>query len=135
MQETNTGTPHWTARATEGFADVVALLGGDGDDPALEQKKPYTIVVRNPAALKQILSPSEYDGAWIPTHTDIEGLDQILKSYLTEHMAIPTETYVAREDVLAHLRCYSHEWAGFVSDGTRYILCNMVATAFPAAHQ
>lgn len=116
----------------EGFADVVALLGGDPNDLALEQKKPYTIVVRNPAALKQILLPSEYDASWIPTQADIEGLDLVLKSYLTENTMIRSQTQASREYLLANLRRYSHEYAGFIHDGTSYILCNLVIRDFPA---
>jgi ankyrin repeat protein len=114
-----------------GFADVVALLGGDANDPELARKTPYTVIIRDPNALKEVLSSSEWDSAWIPTEADLEGFDQILKSYLTENTTIPTNIQVAREHVLAHLRCYSREYGGFVSDGTRFILCNLVMAELP----
>jgi len=113
------------------FADVVALLGGDANDPALAQKKLYTVILRNPAAIEEVLSPGEHDGAWIPTEADIQGLDLVLKSYLTENTAIQTRTYVEREEILARLRCYSHEYGGFTLDGTKYILCNLVIMGLP----
>ncbi len=109
------------------FTDVVALLGGDANDPALAQERLYTVIVRNPAAIEEVLSPGEYDGAWIPTEADIKGLDLVLKSYLTENTANRTRTYVEREEILARLRCYSHEYGGFIRDGTKYILCNLVS--------
>ncbi len=105
----------------KGFADVVALLGGDANDPSLAERRPYTVILHETA-----LSASEYDAVWIPTQDDIEGLDLILKDYLTENTSIPTGTHVAREHVLANLRRYSREYGGFVTDGKRYILCNLV---------
>ncbi len=108
------------------FADVVALLGGDANDPALAQERLYTVIVRNPTAIEEVLSAGEYDGAWIPTEADIQGLDLVLKSYLTENTAIRTRTHANRKEILARLRCYSHEYGGFTLDGTKYILCNLV---------
>lgn len=105
----------------KGFADVGALLGGDANDPALAQRRPYTVILQRASALG-------YDAVWTPTQEDIEGLDLILKNYLTENTSIPTETHVAREHVLANLRRYSREYGGFVTDGRRYILCNLVIT-------
>jgi len=108
------------------FTDVVALLGGDANDPALAQERLYTVIVRSPAAIEEVLSPGEYDGAWIPTEADVKGLDLVLKSYLTENTAIRTRTHANRKEILARLRCYSHEYGGFTRDGTKYILCNLV---------
>ncbi|MDI6448708.1 ankyrin repeat domain-containing protein [Anaerobaca lacustris] len=114
-----------------GFADIVALLGGDANDPSLAERRPYTAIIRNPSAIGQILSPSEYDDVWIPAQTDIEGLDAVLKSHLTENTAIRTRTSVNREHLLANLRCYCREYIGFIYDGRSYLLCNMFITTYP----
>ena len=114
-----------------GFADIVALLGGDANDPSLAERRPYTAIIHNPSAIGQILSPSEYDDVWIPAQADIEGLDAVLKSHLAENTAIRTRTSVNREHLLANLRCYCREYIGFIYDGRSYLLCNMFITTYP----
>ncbi len=116
---------------TKGFADVVAVLGDDANELALAKRKPYRVIIRNSEATKKVLLPDECDGTWIPTPSDIEGLDLVLKSYLIENTAVRTDTSVKREVLLASLRRYNQEYGGFISNGIRYIICNLVMTEDP----
>lgn len=118
---------------TKGFADVIAALGGDVNDLAPAERQPYRVIIRNPEAIRKVLLPDECEATWIPEPADIEGLDLVLRSYLIENTAIATGTSVEREALLASLRRYNQEYGGFISNGTKCIVCNMVMTEHPEA--
>jgi hypothetical protein len=111
-----------------GFADIVALLGGEANDPSLANRTHSTIIIPNARALRQVLDCNEFDGAWVPEEADLEGLPSVLKRYLREACVGGPQTHNAPEHVLANLRRYHRENAGFVRDDVRYIACNMVIT-------
>ena len=111
-----------------GFADVVAALGGDASDLALADKMPSTLIITNPRALRQVLDCNDFDGAWVLEKADLEGLPSVLKRHLHEACVGQLQTHHAPEHVLANLRWYHREYAGFVRDDVRYIVCNMVIT-------
>jgi len=119
-------TPLDHARAF-GFADTVAALGGDPNDPGLTETGPYTVIITEAQGLRRFLwfQGMDFADVWIPTSTDIEGLNDVLRTFLRENAAIKARIYFHREYVLAHLRQYSREYSGFVKDGTRRIICQM----------
>jgi len=107
------------------FADVVELLGGDVADPNLGQWAPYTVIVEDQQKIRRFLrfEGIEYDEAWIPKPADIEGLDEILQARLEQNMG---PGMWASSSVRANLRRYDREYGGFLEDGSRYIICNMI---------
>lgn len=107
-----------------GFAEIVGLLGGDPNDPALTGRGPYSVIIANPQKVRQFLSFEgiHYDEAWIPEQTDLNGLDGSLRSFLTGEAS--AQVY-GREYVLSNLRRYCREYSGFEHRGSRYIICNM----------
>lgn len=112
-----------------GFADTVAALGGDPNDPALADAGPYTVIITKTQGLREFLwfQGMDFEDVWVPTETDIEGLDAALRAFLQENRDIRARTHFHRESVLADLRRYNREYSGFVKDGTRYIACQMVS--------
>ncbi|MDI6447531.1 ankyrin repeat domain-containing protein [Anaerobaca lacustris] len=110
-----------------GFADTVAALGGDPNDPALAGKGPYSVIITEAQGLRQFLwfEGIDFEDVWVPTPADLNGLDAALRSFLQANRNIRARTYFHREYVLAHLRRYNREYSGFIKDGTRRIICQM----------
>jgi hypothetical protein len=63
---------------------------------------------------------------WIPEPNDLEGLDEVLRTYLERNERIDGQAWDARDYVLGDFRCYDREFGGFVRDGSRYVICNMI---------
>jgi len=109
-----------------GFADVVALLGGDANDPALVGNGPYTIIVTDEGNVRGFLhwEMVRFEGIWIPTEADLEGLQQNLKTHLTE-LASASERWIERDLIRVYLRVYDRRYSGFTQDNRKYIVCCM----------
>jgi len=123
---------HYTALGDAfdmGYADIVRLLGGDLNDPALAGRGPYSVIVTNRQKVRQFLSWEgiHYDEAWIPQTADLDGLEASLRSYLSGQMGKTSMTGPPMDSgfVLANLRRYNREYSGFYRGGSRYIFCNM----------
>jgi hypothetical protein len=110
-----------------GFADVVRVLGGDPNDPAVAATGSRRVIVRDPNAVIRFLLACgiEFDEAWVPEDKDLEGLDDILDSYLRGKLASDASWLDRVRVILPGLRRYRCECSGFVLDGTKYVICHM----------
>lgn len=111
-----------------GFADVVTLLGGDADDPALADNGAYTIIVTDQANTRRFLRWEGvlFEETWIPTTADIEGLAQTLNQYLRDLADSGAETSIRPDYIRVYSRLYSRQYSGFTRDDRPYIICCMV---------
>ena len=117
-----------------GFVDIVALLGGDATDPALDQRKPYTEIITDSENVDKYLRCHgiDHDRVWIPESKDLEGLHDILATHLREKAESQNRSYLPRAHILANLRRYNRQYSGFVMEGRKYIICAMdTVHAFP----
>ena len=107
-----------------GFADIVALLGGDPNDPALANHGPYTDIVTDEAEVRHFLrwEMVPFEDVWIPTQSDLEGLESKLQAYLTEPGNSDLE-WVDYDYVRVSSRLYTRHYSGFIRDGQRFIVC------------
>ncbi len=68
----------------------------------------------------------DYDRLWFPAASDIKGIRPALRKWLTDEAPRIKDAYIDHDYIVSHLDQYDRQYAGFVKDGTRYILCNMV---------
>jgi len=68
----------------------------------------------------------DYDTIWFPSKSDIEGLNLSLKKWIKEDAPKAKDIYIEPDYILTHFDQYNREYAGFMKDGTKYIVCNMV---------
>lgn len=125
-----------------GFADIVSLLGGDPNQPSFGQWKPRYDILSHPRKVWGFLvwglvwHTLEYDDLWIPEARDLSGLDDILAAYLKANILHDYSEgwpYASGEhqDILTNLTRYRKEYAGYMLNGTKYILCNMDLMYYP----
>jgi hypothetical protein len=98
---------------------IVLSPGGDG---------PYRVIITAPIMVRRYLgSRARGSGRmWIPAGEDIERLDGVLKTHLEGMPASERGRGFDREYVLGNLAYYNHEYTGFLRDGERYVVCQMV---------
>ncbi len=94
----------------------------------VEACAPYTAIVTDRQSVYHFLTGQEvpFDDVWIPTESDIEGLDSVLKSYLQEPHALQRGLSPDPEYVLKNLRQYHREFSGFIENGRKYVICSML---------
>jgi ankyrin repeat protein len=111
-----------------GFADTVAALGGNPNDPGLVEAGPYRIIIARPRELRGFLwfEGLDFEDVWIPGQADIKEFDVALRACLESSRLPEARSMVSREFVLANLRRYHREYAGFVKDGVKQVVCQMV---------
>jgi ankyrin repeat protein len=96
---------------------------------------PYSIIVTESKLVRQLLRylQIEFDGIWIPEETDLEGLDDILRSYLQNTTVIKAKPHFSRKFILTYFDQYSREYSGITRDGAKYVICQMILPRhFPA---
>ena len=88
---------------------------------------PYSVIVTRLRVIRGFLRSQgiNFDQIWIPEKEDLEGLDVILKRALDEDSVIQTQTWFSRRQISDHLDQYNREYAGFINDGVKYVICNM----------
>lgn len=91
-------------------------------------KKPYSVIIGKLSNIRTFLCHRliDYDRIWIPKKADIECLDMILKNSLEQNANTKTDTYFNREYILENLPRYNKEYAGFIKNKTKYVICNMI---------
>lgn len=99
-------------------ASWVVTLRADG-------KNPYCVTLTNPSTVREFLRRQSilYDQVWTPGREDIEALD--LRVDIEKSAHIDTKTWFDLGYILSHLSGYNCEYAGFIRQGRRYVLCNM----------
>ena len=113
-----------------GYTDIVELLDGDAEQISRSKKQgTYSIIVTSSESVKKFLEFREisYDGILIPGTKLIEEIDSSI-SY-----TIPDNNYVGKKAFYADaipnhkiVRKYCKEYSGFISNGKKYIVCNMI---------
>jgi len=68
----------------------------------------------------------DYDTIWFPSKPDIEGLNLSLKKWIKGGALKVKDIYMEPDYILSHFDQYNREYAGFIKDGIKYIVCNMV---------
>jgi hypothetical protein len=98
---------------------IVLSAGGDG---------PYRVIITAPIMVRRYVGgrAGRSGKIWIPAGADIERLDGVLKTYLEGMPASERGRGFDREYVLGNLAHYHHEYTGFLRDGERYVVCQMV---------
>jgi len=114
------------AALSAGFTDIVKLLGRDNETVTYGHRGPYSVIITDPQSTQLFLkfAEMEFDEVWIPDKTDIKGIDSMLISYLEEHASRDEDSCM--RNILLNLRSYNREYSGFVKDGKRCIICNMI---------
>jgi ankyrin repeat protein len=104
----------------EAPADIMRLL--------MQAYAPYTVIVTDRAAVRGFLKwrGVSFDDVWIPEQADIQGLDPVLKSSLEKGPPERRGSWLDTDYVLRNLGHYHREFSGFVEDGARYLICQMV---------
>jgi hypothetical protein len=90
------------------------------------------VTIESPKEVKHFLEFEgiDYDDIWIPNQDDICGLCSSLSKYLSEAPQVTTETWVDRDFLLSNISKYRMEYSGFIKNGVRYIICNMLLYDF-----
>lgn len=92
------------------------------------EEKVFALIVTDGLVLRMKLKSEliDYDTIWFPSKSDIEGLDLSLKKWIKEDAPKAKDIYVDPDYILTHFDQYNREYAGFMKDGIKYIVCNMV---------
>jgi ankyrin repeat protein len=111
-----------------GFSGIVKLLGGDTDIVNFINNGTYTVIISEPSEVKRFLNLYGYgfNSIWIPQNKDIERLVSSFQNHLLVNKIIITKTEVDRVFVIANFNKYNREYSGFIRQGKKYIICNMV---------
>ncbi len=72
----------------------------------------------------------DFDQIWIPHDTDIMEFKKYLQTFIENKGDIKTETWFDRNYVLNNLQHYNTEYSGFIKNGKKYIICNMILHPF-----
>lgn len=89
---------------------------------------PYTIIVADPAVVRRFLQGHRihFDDVWSPSAADLQGLDVALRSSVEKGPPTRRGAWLEHDYVLENLACYNREFAGFVDDNVRYLVCQMI---------
>jgi len=98
---------------------------------SFSEDKVYMLIVTNGLDIRMKLKSelTDYDTIWFPSKADIEGLDVSLKKWLEENAGKAKYKHIDKEYILTNFNNYNREYAGFIQDGEKYIICNMVISA------
>jgi ankyrin repeat protein len=98
---------------------IVLSAGGDG---------PYCVIITAPIMVRRYVGgrAGRSGKMWIPAGADIERLGGVLKTHLEGIPASERGRGFDREYVLGNLAHYNREYTGFLRDGKRYVVCQMV---------
>ena len=90
-------------------------------------EQPYSVIITDLISISGYLRTNveKFDRIWILEKKDIEGFKTILKSFFEEELKNKKEDY-ALNYIFDNLDRYNNEYAGFIIDGDKYIICNMV---------
>jgi len=102
--------------------DTEPILLPDSNEQALSLIVTDGLEIRRKLEVESI----DYDSLWFPTASDIDGLRPALRRWLTGEAPRIKGVYLDEDYILNHFDEYDRQYAGFVKDDTRYILCNMV---------
>lgn len=93
-----------------------------------DNERVFSLIVTDGLEIRRTLKCEsiDYDSLWFPSVSDVEGLDLSLRQWLAEDAPLIEDTYIAPGYILSHFDQYNREYAGFVRNGTQYILCNML---------
>ncbi len=91
----------------------------------VDGRNPYSVIMTDPDVVWRFLRAQgiEFDRIWTPARNDVEAVN--LRAALERSDHIATKTWFDRDYILRYLDEYCREYAGFVDQGRRYILCNM----------
>lgn len=102
---------------------------------------PYSIIVTDPQSVMRYLGfaitenlqyvPVYFDNLWIPEKKDLEGIDPVLRNHLENNPLIGVKDGFDRRLVLRHLHLYNREYSGIISNGVRYVVCQMIIHDLP----
>ncbi len=89
---------------------------------------PYSIIISDEQSVRGFLPhlQIDYDERWIPEKEELEGLNDILRSYLQNETVIKAKSHFSRKFVLKYLDQYSREYSGIIRDGEKYVICQMI---------
>ncbi|UCF17057.1 MAG: ankyrin repeat domain-containing protein, partial [Phycisphaerales bacterium] len=109
-------------------------------DPILlsfSEDKVYTLIVTNGLDIRMKLKFEliDYDTIWFPLKPDIEGLDVSLKKWIEENAGKAKYKHIEKDYILTNFKNYNREYAGFIQDGKKYIVCNMVISVPDSVQQ
>lgn len=93
---------------------------------------PYTIIVADPVVVRRFLQGYRihFDDVWSPSEADLQGLDVALRSSMEKGPPTRRGAWLERDYVLKNLMCYNREFGGFVDEGVRYLICQMIFDEF-----
>ncbi len=96
----------------------MVVLHADGQSP-------YEVIFTLPATVGGFLAGHgiEFDHVWTPSRNDIEGLD--LEAAVKASDPLATKSHSSMEYILEHFTQYHREYAGFLRQGRKYLICNM----------
>jgi ankyrin repeat protein len=88
----------------------------------------FSLIITDGLMIRQMLKSRsiDYDRLWFPAASDIDGLRAALRKWLTDEAPRIKAVNLDEDYILRHFDRYDREYAGFVKDGARHILCNMV---------
>lgn len=86
---------------------------------------PYEVIITLPATVRGFLIGHgiEFDRVWTPDGNDIASLDLVAAVKASDR--IDTKPHSSMEYILEHLTQYHREYAGFLRQGRKYLICNM----------
>lgn len=109
------------------------LLGvsvvGCSTPPASEPLSSYCLeVITDPESIHEYLQfeSVSYDDSWVPREKDVQGLRHSLQQYLQNNHETASNVWLDRDFILFHIDEYCIEYSGFIENGTRYIIANMM---------
>jgi len=92
----------------------------------IEAYAPFTIIVTDAHEVRSFLTGLvSFDDLWIPDQVDIQGLDVAVRTALETNSSVIASSWLDRDYVLRNFRRYDRAYAGFIDDGTKYLICNM----------
>jgi ankyrin repeat protein len=93
----------------------------------IEACAPYSAIITSSENIRRSLTAwgIDVDEIWVPTRDEIRGLEPVLRSYLEKDTPRRRDDMLDRKEVLRQLHLYHREYAGYIDDETRYVICSM----------
>jgi hypothetical protein len=103
------------------------VLGSQADQNSVVSDQ-NNIIIKNPEAVKNFLRYAEikYDKIWIPIEFDVSKLKIVLKGYLKKNAKAKTRTSTDNDYILGKLDKYTVEYSGYIKNGKKFIIFNMI---------
>lgn len=94
----------------------------------IEAYAPYTTIVTDSHEVRSFLRGYciPFDDVWTPGREDIQGLDSGVRIALEANSSVIASSWLDRDFVLRNFHRYNREYAGFIDDGVKYVVCHMV---------